>query len=317
MNNQFNEWLNTKIKAFDTTDKETLKRTIIYNMLDKTLSMFKYTGLPDTIPQKDLEIILQINSHATFTRVDGKLYAFASNLGGIPNPYYLPTLSIVANPSLKFNKELEIDKDCVVVLNDHLYQGLTPMFDKYANLLVESEISLKYAIMNARIPSIIQADNETSRESAELFFKKLYEGKEYGIITSNAFFDGIKSMDFYPAPQITQLIESIQYIKGSWYNELGLNSTFNMKREVLNEAEALQNNDILRPTIDMMLECRKIGMEKVNEMFGTNISVEFNEVWKDKDKSNELDLELKENVVENEGTKNEIKRNNKFTESVE
>ena len=76
------------------------------------------------------------------------------------------------------------------------------------------------------------------------------------------------------------IIELKQYIIGSFYQKLGIQSNFNMKREALNSAESALNDDILYPLIDEMLEERQKGIEKINELYGTNISVELSSVWK-------------------------------------
>ena len=262
-------------------NKDAMRRQIIMQMLNKTIRMFDYENLPDTIQAKDLEIQLMCNGFTTWAKVGDNLYTFFSGLGGEPNPYYLPTLSIIANPALKYNASLTIDKDCVVMLNDYLYQGLLPLFNKYGSLLTESEISLKYAIINARVPALVEADNDNTQKSAEIFFEDVEKGEKYGVISSKEFFDGIRSHDFYKENYIKEIIEAIQYIKGSWYNEIGLNAAFNMKREAINEAEATLNEDILYPTVDDMLECRQKGLEKVNKMFGTNIKVKLSSIWAD------------------------------------
>lgn len=280
-------------------DKDYLVKMAVTNMLNRSVRIFKYNGLPDTIPQKDLELILQVNGSATWARdKDNKLYVFAAGLGGEPNPYYLPTLAVVANPALRLSKTFTIDEDCVVMLNDTMYQGLMPMFSKYAHLLAEAELSLKYAIINARVPALVQADNDGTYESAVEFFKKIVDGKEYGIISSKEFFDGIKTQDYYRQAYIKDLIESIQYIKGSWYSEIGLNAAFNMKREAINEAEASLNEDVLYPTIDTMLECRKIALDKINAMFGTNITVELDSIWKFNREHDELSIDVQKAELE-------------------
>lgn len=285
-------------------DKDYLVKMAVTNMLNRSVRIFKYNGLPDTIPQKDLELILQVNGNATWARdKDNKLYVFAAGLGGEPNPYYLPTLAVVANPALRLSKTFTIDKDCVVMLNDTMYQGLMPMFSKYAHLLAEAELSLKYAIINARVPALVQADNDSTYESAVEFFKKIVDGKEYGIISSKEFFDGIKTQDYYRQAYIKDLIESIQYIKGSWYSEIGLNAAFNMKREAINEAEASLNEDVLYPTIDTMLECRKIALDKINAMFGTNITVELDSIWKFNREHDELTIDVQKAELEQNGEK--------------
>lgn len=289
--NNRNNWIIGKCNNI-LNDKERMLQSLVFQMLNKTTKIFKYTGLPDSIQEKDIETQLQVNGFAIWKEVDGKLYTFTGGLGGQPNVYYLPTIATVANPALNFSATLKIGEECVVMQNDYYYQGLMPLFNKYGNLLVEAELSLKYAIINARVPALVQADNDNTYASAKEFFNKIIEGKEYGVISSKEFFDGIRSQDFYKQAYIKDLIEAIQYIKGSWYNEIGLNAAFNMKREAINEAEAALNEDILYPTLDTMLECRRTALEKVNEMYGTNISVDFDSVWEQNRKQEELALDM-------------------------
>lgn len=312
---QRNSWIFGKCKSI-LNDKELLQKQIISQMLNKTITIFKYGNLPETITDKDIEIITQVNGYSIWKEVDGKLYVFYGSLGGEPNPYYLPTLAIIANPALKYNASLKIDEECVVMLNDYLYTGLMPLFNKYGSLLTEADISLKYAIINARVPALLQSDNDNTYKSAKEFFDKIEKGDGYGIIASKEFFEGIKSQDFYKQPYIKDLIESIQYIKASWYNEIGLNSQFNMKREAINSAESRLNDDILHPTIDVMLQCRKNAVEKINKMFGTNITVELNSVWEQNKIEEDLLLQYQKAEVDNlkqenttkEGDENETVR---------
>lgn len=292
-----NEWIFGSIRN-PLEDKEYMLKTAVIDMLQKSTRIFRYNNLPETIQAKDLETQLQVGGFAIWKDVNGQLYTFTGGLGGQPNPYYLPTIATVANPALNYTKNLTIDEDCVVMLNDNFYQGMIPMYSKYGNLLVEAEVSLKYAIINARVPALIQADNDNTYKSAVEFFKKVVEGKDYGVISSKEMFDGIRSHDFYKQAYIKDLIESIQYIKGSWYNAIGLNAAFNMKREAINEAEATLNEDILYPTIDVMLECRKNALEKVNKMFGTNITVELDSVWEQNRKQQELQIKAEEVEIE-------------------
>lgn len=307
---QRNSWIFGKCKSI-LNDKELLQKQIISQMLTKTITIFKYGNLPETITDKDIEIITQVNGYSIWKEVDGKLYVFYGSLGGEPNPYYLPTLAIIANPALRYNASLKIDEECVVMLNDYLYTGLMPLFNKYGSLLTEADISLKYAIINARVPALLQSDNDNTYKSAQEFFNKIEKGDGYGIIASKEFFEGIKSQDFYKQPYIKDLIESIQYIKASWYNEIGLNSQFNMKREAINSAESRLNDDILHPTIDVMLQCRKKAVEKINKMFGTNITVELNSVWEQNKIEEDLLLQYQKAEVDNLKQENTIKEGDK------
>ena len=89
---------------------------------------------------------------------------------------------------------------------------------------------------------------------------------------------------------IISLIELLQYHRANWFNDIGLSSNYNMKREALNSGESSMNNDILLPLIDNMLVCRKEAVEKVNAKYGTNIQVELTSSWEDNQE--EIDKEI-------------------------
>lgn len=274
---------------FDFHDKDMLVRQLERYMFARTQSIFEYDGLPETIPARNLELLLQFNGFACVGKAnDGNLYAFYGGLGGEPNVYYEPTICTVANPALKFNKEFVIGEDCVIIKSDSLYTGLRPLFNRYASLQAENAISLRIADINSRIKTIISASDDRAKDSAELYLKRMEEGK-LGIISEPAIVEALTvntASDQHGI--ITDLIEYEQYIKAAWYNEIGLNANYNMKRESLNSAESQLNDDALLPLIDDMLRNRREGLKQINEMFGLNITVDLNSAWK-KQQEEQLD----------------------------
>lgn len=282
-------------KLYDFNDKEAAVRNYIAYMLDRTQRIFEYKGLPDTIPQRMLEFLLQVNGYACFGECNGDLYAFYGGLGGEPDAYYRPTKCVVANPYLKFNKTFEIDKDCVIMRNDSLLYGLLPLFSRYATAMAENDISFRLSSVNTRIEFLLSAPDDSTKQAAEKFLKDIEEGKQ-GVIASNEFLEGIKAQEVGRSMRtFTDLIEYQQYLKASWFNEIGLNANYNMKREKLSTTESQMNNDALLPLVEDMLEQRRLALEKINEMFGTDISVDFASSWEKllkefEAESNQLDM---------------------------
>lgn len=249
-------------------------------MLDRTQEMFKWTGLPDTIPQKNLELILQTCGNACVTKVNGQLYAFFGGLGGVPNVYYEPTIYTISNPALNYSAMLEIGKECVRVRNDTIGMGLTPLNMKYAHLLNENEISLRVLDVNYRIRNLISAADDRTFESAQEFLADIEDGK-LGVISEDTFFDGLRnSPTGNTGENIKDLIEYEQYLKATWFNELGINANYNMKRERILSDEAGLNDSALMPLVENMLKCREEACEEVNSLYGTEISVELSGPWK-------------------------------------
>lgn len=261
-------------------------------MLTKTQSMFEWKGLPEQIPQRDLELLIQTHGFSTIASEQDKIWSLIGRLGGLPNGNYMPTISIVANPYLKIDKEYTIDKDCIIITNDSMYMGLTPLCTYFAYQMTDNDISLKRVRINTRALFALLCDNDSAKESAELFLKRLEDGESGGVLLDKkAFEEMIQVLPLSAqgtAQNIIQLLEDKQYIKGSWLNELGVQSNYNMKRETITANENILNVDGLLPLCDDMLKCRKLGCEKVNKMFGTNWSVDFSSAWKKLRKEIEL-----------------------------
>jgi hypothetical protein len=285
-------------------DKDTAVTEFIANTLAKTQSMFEYEGLPDSIPQKELERLLQTTGNVFVTKVDGVLYALTGGKGGEPDVYGRATLYTVANPALKLSKTYDIQKDGVLIENDTNGESLLPLIGRYAVLYTDGLISLNTASVLTRITMLISASDDKTKQSADEFLRKIQDG-EFSIIGENAFFKGV-NMQTAPTTNsvyITQLIELIQYYKASMYNELGLNANYNMKRERLNLGEVSMNVDVLLPYVDNMLKERQNAVEKINEMFDTEISVKLASSWGlERDNYNALAADLSASAETTEET---------------
>ena len=253
----------------------------IRKMLAITQAMFIYKGLPGTLPQNELENLLQTNGNVFVTKVGNDLYAFTGGLGGVPNAYNRPTEYIVSNPYLNLNNTYKIDVDGVLMQNDSGANSLLPIFGKYGVLCADTLLSLNTCSVLSRITMLISASDDKTKQSADDFITRILNG-DFSVIGENAFFKGVnlQSINTQSANQIGQLIELLQYFKASAFNEIGLNANYNLKRERLNTSEVQMNVDALNPYVDNMLQERKKAVAKINAMFGTEISVELASSWK-------------------------------------
>lgn len=266
--------------SYDYQDKNKALTNFALGMYNKTLTMFDYSNLPETIPFKEVEKILQQRGYAIITEVKGELYAFYGGLSGF-DAYYQPTHAIVANPYLNFNATLEIGKDCVLIRNDDMRVGLHYLFQRYGYQIVENELTMVVNNFNSRMKTIITATDDNTAESAKEYLQDVIDGKT-GVVMGSKLFDGIKmdSPNHNTSSNVTDLIELEQYMKATLFNEIGLDANYNMKRERLTDGEVNQNDDALYPLVDNMLDNRKEGWEAVNELYGTNVSVEFSSIWR-------------------------------------
>lgn len=285
------EYFNSKHINPKKFDKDRYVKSHISYMLSRTNAMFHYNNLPDTIPEKMLELYLQTYGSCIITKVDEKLYAFVGGLGGEPDAYYRPTLYTVANPALNFSKNIEIGKEGVFCLNDTLIQGLLPVFEVYGNMLAENMVSMRSALINARMTSLISAMNDTSKASAELYIQRLIDG-DLSIVMDKGLEESIHVNPLRNSNDntLTSLIEHQQYLRASEWNAIGINANYNMKRESITSSESDLNNESLFPLVDEMLDCRLKFVKEVNELFGTDIEVDLSSVWKHKKQVSELEV---------------------------
>lgn len=288
-------------RLYDFLDKSGVIQATINYMLLRTAKMFEWHNLPETIPAKYLERYLQVSGVCCVTEVGGKLYAFTGGAGGPPDPYYQPTLFTVANPALEYSANLKIGDDCAIIRNDSLYMGFMPLFAKYARMLCENEISIYRALISCRQTALISASDDRTHQSALKYLSDVEAGKS-GVVSEPPFFDSIKAQPLSSVQgnnTISALIENEQYWLGRWYSEIGIQAPFNMKREALNSAETLLDEDQLFPLVDEMLTCRKEGAEEINRLYGTNVSVTLSSVWAEnrEEKSKRLDFEGGDTVV--------------------
>ena len=286
-------------KCIDLNNKDEVVGILCNIMLQRTLSMFEWKGLPKTIPQDVLELSIQTNGSCGIVEKDGKHFASVGSFGGIRNYNYRPTRYIISNPYLLngsrnyriyymeddfFNDVLDLpnyDGDCVVIENDPLYMGLLPLFRFYATQLAENLQTKRLVTILTRASWLFVSNDEDDKDDFIDFMDKITDGA-FSAICSNDLLARVKTLPFAEKGHeaLTNLIEDQQYIKASWFNDIGLQANYNMKRESINSSESQLNKDAIIPLVDSMLRVRRLACERINEKFGLNISVDFNSAWR-------------------------------------
>lgn len=307
--------------TYSTTNKTENVQNIIDGFLNKTLTMFLYSNLPDSLPIEELEKILQLNGTGFVTKIDGELVVLKGNYNYEKvDIYNRPTEINCYLPDRKQYKTFSISdrkqyttlsiSDGVIIKNDYLERGLLPIFQKWGYLINESEITLAIANRYKRMVKTFIANDDPTVESVRSYLSKVENG-ESSVITSQLLWDSIKIDNDTQSNTLHELIEYDNYIKSELFKEIGLYSNDNMKKERLITSEVETGLNALYPLVDNMLNCRKQAVEKINEKYDTNITVEFTSSW-------EYRLNLGENMTEEEIVDDlEEKEAEELTEEVE
>ena len=287
--------------------KERVFNGLTTQMVNIALGMFEYKGLPETLSSREMELQMIYNGMCIISKVDGKLYALRGGYAGECNYLYIPKFVTVTNPYLDgnkgFAKQLEIDKECVVIWNDEMIAGLFDLISLYGCQITEGEMTLRLQLINARANKFLSATDDKVKEDAVKVLNDLDAGK-LGVIGDSIELEGMLKalnaieMSSSKSETIKSTIEQLQYYWAKFFISLGLNDNYNMKRESLNGTETSVNENTLFALPLMMLDCRKVGLERLNKLYGTNATVEFKGVWAQAYKKYLLSLKAEKEEVD-------------------
>lgn len=263
----------------------------LYNNASKVILI---DGLPEDADYHFILSQLLLVGKINVFQDKGKTYLLNGNVGGQCDEYYYPTKVIIANPVLgSFN--LERGKEAVPVYltpadrildsplrTNVLPGGMYSTISMCANILAETITTINVTLMNTRVHAIYTADSDSAAKSAEPILKAIYMGKPYSVVTSEL----LERLNVNPlsehglATTLTETIEVCQYVLAMFWNSLGVDMPFNMKRERLVTAEVMKNVQSLIIPIQTVLETLNEGFGKANSLFGTSIVAKINPDFK-------------------------------------
>lgn len=265
-------------------------------LLNRIINMFEWENMPESVNIPFLNQCLFINGKIAFFENEGELVALNGNYSDMQNLYYIPKRIIVTNPQLKIQKNLIIGENCIVMYNSDsdIYNfttdcgGLFTLIGRTAHLLADSECSINTVQKNNRLIMFVTAENEQQKRSADKAIEQMYAGKTDITATDNL----VSNIKVTPIKatignELQQLTETQQYILAQFYNAVGIDSNYNMKRERLITSEIDSNNQLLQINIKNMLENRKKACDDINKIFKCDISVKLSEEWDKEDINNE------------------------------
>lgn len=281
-------------------DKNKINSCISDYLFNNALSIFRYDGLPDNIKAVDLEKNLLRFGKILFTKWNNEYYIFSYSDTGKQD--YLGEYNHfqVNNPYIQCN-EIFSDDNAVRIFNTDTHEPLINLMGMYAELLTENYISLNVKNINSRIPFLISARDSSTRQSAEIFLRQIYDGKQ-GIIAEQPIFDSLNVNPLSDkANDLTQLIELNKFFYSDYFQKIGLTNLYNNIHDRISATETEFTATSIYPYVDNMKRNRDKAVEKINSMFGLSVSVEFSSSWdyRIKDGKNLTEEDFKDNSGEN------------------
>lgn len=267
--------------------KDEIYNTILQDLIETSLPMISFHGLPSYLPLRSFNLYRQIDGYTIFSPYKNTYYAFIGGLGGTPNPYYEPTIATVSNPALDYSASLVIGKDCVLVRHDPLMTGLLPWHRLYAYQMAEAFCTLRIGLINSRAEYIITAQDDNEKDGAVQFLRTLEEGNRLGHIVQSSFLnkDAVSTLPYSQNAinTIRSATETLQYLYSKWASGIGLQSTFNTKREYVSDKQSTIGDQVLKPKIDQILESARTACREINALYGLNVTASLGEAWLERD----------------------------------
>lgn len=258
-------------------DKKQINKAVRDYLFATAMTMFRYEGLPGNVRPEDLERMLLENGELIFTKWHEEFYIFQFTGTGKQN--YLGEWDgyQVNNPYINCN-QVFTDKDAVRIRNTDNSVSLSGMLDMYSELLSESYITLNMSDVNARLSFLISAGDNATKTSAELFLKQVYEGKQ-GIIGSQPLLDSLSVNPLADHKDFQSVIQLNKFYYSDFFQKIGLTNLYNNIHDRISATETQFTATSIYPFVDNMKKNREAAIEKINKLFGLNVSVEFTSSW--------------------------------------
>lgn len=309
---------------------ETIKRADSHfsYLLACDCMMFDYTGLPETIDPLYLEQYLNISGIAAIGKVNGELFAapFASRNGQL-NQYGLGTECNAFIPNGE-NIRGEIGKDVAIIYNNTNH---TPQTDLFFDTQIFTEIdkSTNSNVLFARIAPIFAAADDKTKEQIKAVIENVIAGNLETVVSENlldmfglqAGTENVKILDVFQHPERVQYVQYLSQlydvIMRRHFSRRGLSIKTPTKaaQQSTDEIHGMDSVSWFYPL--NKLKARRDGVEMVNKIFGTSITVDFSEIWQQEFAAYQLRLLQDDVQAENDvkGVENNVDSGNTETDT--
>ena len=251
-------------------------RQYLDRLTELSISMFEWRNLPPTVDARYLE--LQLFETGCMVYFDDEVIGNACLnclYDGQFDVYGNPTSRMAYSKYNNYQKRLNQDNS-VVIWNNYLHTNSIMQVRQYALRLFNLDRIIDVNANAQKTPVMVQATEKQRLTMLNLY--KEYDGNAPFIFGDNDIdFNGLKAIST-GAPYIC---DKIYQLKTQIWNEaltyLGISNINIQKKERLITDEVTRNQGGTIASRYSRLESRREGVKKINEMFGTNIEVNYRE----------------------------------------
>lgn len=253
----------------------------LYRLMDYAISVFEWHDLPEGVDERMMEYWLLQNGMVVFfkdemlagTAVSEEGYAvLPTMINGEWNIYNYP-VDRRAYATDGYNKELT-DEDSVLIFNDYLRVPMMPSLMLYAKRLAELDRTIDINVINQKAPKILRG-NEQNKLTALNMMKQIEENRLWLWTYKDSQNFEMEVLDL----TVPFVAKDLQAVKHQIWNEaltyIGVENVNTEKKERLISDEVMSNMGDVEVSRFTRLNAREQACDKINEMFGLDVSVKF------------------------------------------
>lgn len=260
-----------------------------YKLLNYCLGIYKYTGLPESLPSREILVNLILTGHAVIFKNKGELVTAKTTLYDF-DLYYRPTKATYGNVKIPFRKLVLGDNAEVIYLTriqgniftqQAVDSGLSTYIKRYARQLADLESSINIYTVNTRYTAYPVGATDQVRQSIAAFYNSIEMGRR-AVITDDAIIEAFRNVDLPGSSSrdnLNDLIIARDKILAMFFREIGIKMEQEQKKAQLTEDEVTADEQLLLINVQDMLEVQREGLERVNKHFGTSIKVAVNPIF--------------------------------------
>lgn len=256
-------------------------------LMELSISMFQWEGVPDSIDVRFLETVLFQNGSAVFFKdgdlgddVDGSYLALPVAMNGRWDVYNVP-MQRRAYASNNYQKQLDKD-DSVIIYNNMIRTNSILMCEVYARRLWNLDRIIDVNANAQKTPVLVVCDEQQRLTAINVY--KEWDGNQPVIF-------GDKNLDM----KILQVLKTdapyvgdkIYQLKTQVWNEaltyLGISNINYQKKERMISDEVLRNQGGTIASRYSRLDARRQAADQINRMFGLDIEVSYKEDYREMD----------------------------------
>lgn len=232
-------------------------------------------NLPTEIDTRFLELNLINKGISVFfyDEIMEQYLCLPCTIGGRFNVYNIP-MERTAYATNGYQKHLTIENS-VLIYNNYLRTPYINEIMYYAYLLTDIEQTINVNIKSQKTPIMILCDEKTRLSMKQLYMQ--YDGNEPYIFANDKLDPAAIQVVNTNSPYVADKLETLKtQVITDFLNFFGIEQTSSTKKERLVTAEASSLVGIVEIQRNVMLDSRLQACEQINNMFGLDVSCEFN-----------------------------------------